>query len=825
MQQDNKPYTFTLTVTSGQNDPNPVVTSVQIQLAPADLIISPSVGPTRQVAYVDSFSQQVSVVDPSPSASGEIAYAWSCVDSAGVACTGLTYPNAPVMTVPALVLSAGSYVLSVVASKDSRKTSTVNFPVTILPTQPPQVVVKCPSGKLNVDSPLSISSSVQPRNPGQSKVTYAWATFATGLGPVTATDLNPTTANFVVNNAAVAYWTPGADYVMTLTVTETTGTVANSIAASCPVSIRALPFGGSLIVSPTQGLAFNTSFMISAPQWQADSGALTYAFYRKSGSSLLPLSSAQSDSSFSTQLPTATNVDGTHTIVVKVVDMSGATTIVESAPVTIIVPAVPLDTAQLSNILSTGLTAALQTGNADAALALISGIASSAAVSTSTDGSTTPAPVTQEAVALTDSLVSNIAKFADSVTPAQMVGTLTAVAANPGLLSPTAVSGITSILTSMFSNVLASSAKGDNGASTFQTGLGSSEKQGAAGMLASLLAAARAQAGKSNASSTRRRLLQTLSTEDSVLSVYSTAQRLLAVSGAGLTNPGSLWLSDVSTSTSTFFGVVRFSTTNGATQTITGTATDYITVTSDVEEEAAMDLRFITSKPNPITWNPETNVLLTDSSAITVEIADTTGALVGSDPMTTLAPLEAYTYYVVQKFSQSDCPTATCSPVCKLYDPESKEWSDADIATAVIDENAEVTCSSSVPGTLALVKGPTRVVVPPAGASGGSSSSSGLSPRQKGLIAMGVILFVLLVGGLLGALLYMQRRAKRSVVGPSTTSRQAQLSNLTIENEMVGTASMHPGTSSPQAHDWDQDPEAATTETRHVVVHMAPADE
>ena len=367
-------YTFTLLGTMAVDATLNASVSFSVNVPASPIGVSIVGGSVQQSSQLVPLTLSAVAFDPdATSATGNWSFAWSCLSSAGVACqdsqlgaplsTGVGASNASTSTLPIAAgkLAADVYTWSVLATNGAR-TASSSVSVSVVANPIPIVSITSYLTLVNPNGLLYYAASVYDTT--NTTLSYSWTqvsgpTLALATSGVAVSLRSP---NLVLNNAGASVFTAGATYAFQCAVAN--GYNQTSF-AQVSVTINAPPFGGSLSVSPSSGVAFNTSFALSADGWQSSAGsALSYQFFAvASDSSLSQLNVRSGASVFNTQL--AQGLTANVTVLVVVSDALGAVTSYSIAVT--VQPPVGLanDTtgSVFASILDTATTTASQTSN------------------------------------------------------------------------------------------------------------------------------------------------------------------------------------------------------------------------------------------------------------------------------------------------------------------------------------------------------------------------------------------------------------------------------------------------------------------------------
>jgi hypothetical protein len=318
---------------------------------------------------------------------GALALAWSCATASGAACLApdgtavALQAGATAQTITLLGDGSGiPYTISVTATKGVR-TSSASTSLTVKSGALPLIAVQGLSSPLVLATDrLVLRANVTSRAPATVRTLWSVSgTPALNLSSplIAATPL--TSASLVLVADALQ---PGASYVFRLTATDSDGEAFAELA----VPVAAAPLGadgspaGLLAVSPSSGTALETRFTLTASAWAGD-GPLLYAFsYRVSpDADLVAVSAFQPSPSVSVTLPAgATGSTNVLSLFVTVMSAAGAVSAAAAnatADVAFRVFSSPAEMNSYSAALADSAAAALASGDPEAALQLVGGLA------------------------------------------------------------------------------------------------------------------------------------------------------------------------------------------------------------------------------------------------------------------------------------------------------------------------------------------------------------------------------------------------------------------------------------------------------------------
>jgi len=243
----------------------------------------------------DSADPDVYPWDVIPADAPKLQYRWKCTmaDNALLPCMSATVPpfvldtvlneTAKNMLPPFTLVANYSYRFSLTLSLVGKVSVTRSVVLTTVPGAPPDVSIKpLPKPKVNRNEKLTLEGIVVSLWPVQ----YQWGVIVGDLDPLKPGVL--TTTTFEQNMVVAKYQLKeGAKYTFSLMawdkVPRPTGEgfdLSQPGRASIDVVVNSPPSGGDLIVVPTDGLAAQTKFLMTASDWTDDPEdlPLTYAF-------------------------------------------------------------------------------------------------------------------------------------------------------------------------------------------------------------------------------------------------------------------------------------------------------------------------------------------------------------------------------------------------------------------------------------------------------------------------------------------------------------------------------------------------------------------
>jgi hypothetical protein len=308
--------------------------------------------------------------DPDASAVA-FTYYWACAaDTSGASCSGLTISSSSSSTlaVAAGDLTVGEYTFTLSVFKGARNDTTTCI-VEIVNGAPPVITITAPTNaKYNTDENyLSIISSVSSSlgystewTPSSSDVT---SPFQQGGG------LKSSVKNKLTVVVALYLLTEGDTYTFQLTATDTAG---ESSYSTVSIVMNEPPSSGSVLVTPINGYALETTFTFTAVNWVEDDLPITYIFgtagllsdFTADASTLSPFGDERSDATYSNVVLTQGLNITNYTVgcFAQVVDYYGAIGIDTT---TIRVAFKQLTVGQLANISAIKASTALDSNDAD----------------------------------------------------------------------------------------------------------------------------------------------------------------------------------------------------------------------------------------------------------------------------------------------------------------------------------------------------------------------------------------------------------------------------------------------------------------------------
>jgi hypothetical protein len=208
-----------------------------------------------------AFDLQVSASDSKDpdNLPGSLAYAWTCAESTGSCQSALggdltfTKDSANLVVTKEQLRASATYSFTVVISKDTRSAS---LSLSLEVAGDINASVSLPSGKyrVNRERSYSIISKVS----GSSNIKLKWAQTS---GPSASSDV-PDDYSYI--QFIPFSFTEGQEYNYKLEVSLN----GKSLSSSIVIVVNQGPTGGSLVVSPTSGIAFSTVFQYTAKNWQ-----------------------------------------------------------------------------------------------------------------------------------------------------------------------------------------------------------------------------------------------------------------------------------------------------------------------------------------------------------------------------------------------------------------------------------------------------------------------------------------------------------------------------------------------------------------------------
>jgi len=314
----------------------------------------------------DSFDPDESNVKP--------AFAWSCAMRDGSQCfdnklnAPLELPSTDVVTLPELTLRSDTYVFSVVLTKDDRK-ATATQTLTVQLGSPPAISLFTPASIITKSSDLLVGSTVEVFNTGA--YTYSWSILP-AVNNLAAFCSSTTLESLLIKTGGESIFVEGTTYTVYLTVTDAAGVFATS---AVKVQIAMPPVNGELDITPTEGVAFNTTFQLRTSKWVDTSTPLMCIFYAidqfNGVEVMVPLNDASGDCELTLPAQAAGPAANNYTVQfgVKVTNQNNAFAMRYVSAV--IRPGAPVTAAFATDLLDKIVSGASNTGSSDAVFGTI----------------------------------------------------------------------------------------------------------------------------------------------------------------------------------------------------------------------------------------------------------------------------------------------------------------------------------------------------------------------------------------------------------------------------------------------------------------------
>jgi hypothetical protein len=291
-------YTATVVVTipdDSVTNPPSSSASLTFQLGSSPVIANIDGGSAQTITLSDAFTLDASEsydVDY-PDTTGRLSYAWDCLENSPTYGSSCDLPFSVSMisstvTVPANTLSADrSYNFSVLVTSVSGETDNSYTVVTVTSRSVPRVSVVSASPKYNPTEKIFLSGTIV-ADPSISSVRAVWASEGdvVDLDEValtkTSLEYKPVTSSFVGTfqlSIAANSLAAGLYYTFELAAAYTSDSKSTST-AYVTILTNEPPTGGSLVITPSLGMALNETFTFTASKWSDDLEdlPLDYAF-------------------------------------------------------------------------------------------------------------------------------------------------------------------------------------------------------------------------------------------------------------------------------------------------------------------------------------------------------------------------------------------------------------------------------------------------------------------------------------------------------------------------------------------------------------------
>jgi hypothetical protein len=437
-------YTFTVSAFLKSAPQNKVTDTVTVTVAASPLkgVITGgsavSASTSRAITVDASSSQDPDDVATPPSAS------WICAASDTTPCinmntgSNLVLSNDLVLTILEGTLQPDTYTFTLTLTKDSRS-ATASQKVTVVTGNPPAVQLSSNPTKVLPTSSLAITSTVTAYNPGA--VTYLWSVSPNSID-LTDTKIckSFTSTSLVLKSEGAALFAEGVNYVFKLVVTDAAKQQSTS---EVSVTAVASPSNGKLQVSPSEGLAYNTSFTVRSVEWFDANLPLTCTFFSVgSRGQRTPLGDSTTDCSLTgVSLAPGTGAGNTMVLGVSVSNSLGATS-VAMGTVVVKPPATALSTAAAEDLVSEAIATAAAKGNTDLVFNTVNNVIAGASTSSSDIAN---------AGKLRETGMAAISSLATSATDIMVTSSLVTLAGIP--LGASSTAGVTSSLISTAATV------------------------------------------------------------------------------------------------------------------------------------------------------------------------------------------------------------------------------------------------------------------------------------------------------------------------------------------------------------------------------------
>ncbi|OQR94845.1 transmembrane protein [Achlya hypogyna] len=347
-------YTVILSASSPRSGTNSA--SVTLTIVPSPLVAAIVGGTSSTVGTgVDLLLDGSSSYDPDSEATA-LRFAWNVTD----ATTGrriLSVPSVAAPTVPKASLAPNSTLLVALAVTDSATARVATATMTIFVqsgTPPTTTIAPVVQAKLNVNTKIVLQGKVT--STVNSALTGRWTIVGDADGTMAAQLFAVPDSSWAMALRANTLL-PGAAYTLVFTGSDQFG---QSSVATVSFTTNEPPTSGSVVVTPTTGVALTTDFTLSSLNWVGAGAPFLFAFKYIVGSPTaanaveIALGDYSVTTSCTTTLPPGDAIDGTITIVGYVIDAFGA---VAKAYATIQVAALSLSTTATQQLIHEQATA------------------------------------------------------------------------------------------------------------------------------------------------------------------------------------------------------------------------------------------------------------------------------------------------------------------------------------------------------------------------------------------------------------------------------------------------------------------------------------
>ena len=281
-------YTLTLVVQATTTGGQVITATRSVTVYPTQTYVTARVG--GGMTALSLMTTEGITLDGSESVGVGLAYHWTCqftnAATFGTPC-GLSSSASSTLTIPPSTFTAGATVLiSLTVNADSLSSSaTVSVSVVAFHADLAVITLDPPSvpQPFNPVDTLKVFSTITSSASGGADATWDVLNSFLSLPTAALTSLSQSLTHTALANG-IAYplgirpfsLTGGKTYTFELLVTQTVGQKFIAVG----VQINSPPSGGSLVVTPSTGTAYDDAFTFSAPRWvdDADSLPLRYQF-------------------------------------------------------------------------------------------------------------------------------------------------------------------------------------------------------------------------------------------------------------------------------------------------------------------------------------------------------------------------------------------------------------------------------------------------------------------------------------------------------------------------------------------------------------------
>ena len=277
--ESNTDYVLSVTASLAENPTATSSASITVRVLSSGVQAVFVGGTSRTVSVAESFAIDASASYDVDYPSRVLTYSWICTEKAptfGAACD-LTLPTTSSISFAAFGASSGltlspakSYSFTVYVSNSVEQSNSATSVITTTSAAVPAVTMAAVANKYNAERKIVLSAQIV----GVTAVNGTW----TSEDDLDLTTVARSTTNKILQAGTVTFelalgaysFTAGVSYTFGLTAFYPTSTGASPEATTVTILLNAAPTGGSLVATPSTGVAMNTTYFFQTKDWVDD---------------------------------------------------------------------------------------------------------------------------------------------------------------------------------------------------------------------------------------------------------------------------------------------------------------------------------------------------------------------------------------------------------------------------------------------------------------------------------------------------------------------------------------------------------------------------